>query len=130
MQSIVKPTCTKLPPDFSPENSLSDPQLYRKITGSLQYLTLTRPDIAYSVNLLSQHMHQPMPQHIYMLKRLIRYLQGTIDFGIPINKSNLCLTSFSDADGRVIRSQESRPQDIVPSSAILSSPGPSRSRPP
>ncbi|KAI0500262.1 hypothetical protein KFK09_018472 [Dendrobium nobile] len=95
---LSNPSCTKLPVDIQPDEHLSDPTTYRQITGSLQYLTLTRPDIAYSVNQLSQHMHQLEPQHVYLLKRLLRYLQGTSDFGIPISKSKLCLTSFSNAD--------------------------------
>ncbi|PKU66380.1 Retrovirus-related Pol polyprotein from transposon TNT 1-94 [Dendrobium catenatum] len=95
---ISNPTCTKLPQDMRPDPLLSDSSLYRRLTGSLQYLTLTRPDIAYSVNILSQHMHNPLPQHIFLLKRLLRYIQGTLHFGIPITKSNLLLTSFSDAD--------------------------------
>ncbi|PKU64810.1 Retrovirus-related Pol polyprotein from transposon TNT 1-94 [Dendrobium catenatum] len=95
---LANPTCTKLPPKFIAEGLLSDPTTYRRVTGSLQYLTLTRPDISYSVNLLSQHMHQPLDQHIYLLKRLLRYIKGTIEYGIPIIKSNLCLSSFSDAD--------------------------------
>ncbi|PKU72082.1 putative mitochondrial protein [Dendrobium catenatum] len=95
---LANPTCTKLPPDLTPDPFLSEPTMYRRIIGSLQYLILTRPDIAFSVNLLSQHMHDPAPQHVYLLKRLLRYLQGTIEFGLPITKSNLCLSSFSDAD--------------------------------
>ncbi|PKU69726.1 putative mitochondrial protein [Dendrobium catenatum] len=77
---------------------MSDPGLYRSITGALQYLTLTRPDIAFSVNLLSQNMHEPSPKHFYMLKRLLRYIKGSLHFGLPITKSNLILKSFSDAD--------------------------------
>ncbi|PKU76067.1 Retrovirus-related Pol polyprotein from transposon TNT 1-94 [Dendrobium catenatum] len=96
--SLSNPTCTKLPKDFQPDPILGDPTMYRKLTGALQYLCLTRPDIAYSVNLLSQHMHQPMPEHTYLLKRLLRYIKGTLQYGIPITKSNLLLTSFSDAD--------------------------------
>ncbi|KAI0507721.1 hypothetical protein KFK09_013849 [Dendrobium nobile] len=87
-----------MPQNIQPDIVLSDPSLYRRITGSLQYLTLTRPDISYSVNCLSQHMHQPLPEHTFLLKRLLRYLKGTLDFGIPILKSNLFLKSFSDAD--------------------------------
>ncbi|XP_028547409.1 uncharacterized protein LOC114578406 [Dendrobium catenatum] len=94
---LANPTCTKFPPSYSSDSSL-DPQLYRRSTGSLQYLTLTRPDIAYSVNQLSQHLHDPQPQHFFMLKRLLRYIQGTLAFGIPITKTNLHLKSFSDAD--------------------------------
>ncbi|XP_020687146.1 uncharacterized protein LOC110102960 [Dendrobium catenatum] len=95
---IANPSCTKVPPNIQPDVVLSDSSLYRRITGSLQYLTLTRPDISYSVNCLSQHMHQPLPEHTFLLKRLLRYLKGTLDFGIPISKSNLSLKSFSDAD--------------------------------
>ncbi|PKU87026.1 Retrovirus-related Pol polyprotein from transposon TNT 1-94 [Dendrobium catenatum] len=97
-KSISNPSCTKLPNQFSEDKLLADPVLYRRLTGSLQYLTLTRPDIAYTVNLLSQHMHNPLSQHIFMLKRLLRYIQGTLSFGIPITKSKLTLQSFSDAD--------------------------------
>ncbi|XP_020680453.1 uncharacterized protein LOC110098081 [Dendrobium catenatum] len=95
---LANPTCTKPPAHFNAEPFLADPALYRRITDSLQYLTLTRPDIAFSVNMLSQHMHDPKPLHIYMLKRLLRYIKGTLDFGLPITKTNVLLKSFSDAD--------------------------------
>ncbi|PKU69741.1 Retrovirus-related Pol polyprotein from transposon TNT 1-94 [Dendrobium catenatum] len=95
---LANPTVTKFPSAFSPNNVISDPAMYRKITGALQYLTLTRPDIAFSVNLLSQHMHDPSPQHQYLLKRQIRYLKGTLAYGLPITRNNLVLQSFSDAD--------------------------------
>ncbi|XP_028551686.1 uncharacterized protein LOC110103694 [Dendrobium catenatum] len=95
---LASPTCTKFPSDFGQDSHLSDPRTYRSITGALKYLTLTRPDIAFSTNLLSQHMHDPGPQHVYMLKHLLRYIKGTLDFGLPITKSNLILRSFSDAD--------------------------------
>ncbi|XP_020677018.1 uncharacterized protein LOC110095714 [Dendrobium catenatum] len=95
---LANPTCTKLPSNLSEDPILSNPATYRRLTGSLQYLTLTRPDISYSVNLLSQHMHQPLHHHIYLLKWLLRYIKGTLNYGIPIIKSNLQLSSFSDAD--------------------------------
>ncbi|PKU79719.1 putative mitochondrial protein [Dendrobium catenatum] len=71
---------------------------YQKITGALQYLTITHPDIAYAVNTLSQHMHAPQSDHNFLLKRLIRYIKGTTNFGLPINKSDLHLTTYSDGD--------------------------------
>ncbi|XP_020705867.1 uncharacterized protein LOC110116568 [Dendrobium catenatum] len=101
---LSNPNCTKLPDDLKEDPVLSDPTIYRRITGSLQYLTLTRSDIAFSINQLSQHMHNPLPQHVYLLKRLLRYIKGTLDFGIPIIKSNLILNSFSDATGLEIPS--------------------------
>ncbi|XP_020689369.1 uncharacterized protein LOC110104554 [Dendrobium catenatum] len=96
--AVSNPTTTKFPTEFSHDPILSDPTNYRRITGSLQYLTLTRPDIAFSINQLSQHMHNLLPQHVYLLKRLLRYIKGTIDYDIPINKSDLALNSFSDAN--------------------------------
>ncbi|KAE8697600.1 hypothetical protein F3Y22_tig00110621pilonHSYRG00550 [Hibiscus syriacus] len=55
---------------------------FRAMVGSLQYPSLTRPDIAYVVNKLSQYMHRPTTEHWNAVKRLLRYLCGTIDHGI------------------------------------------------
>ncbi|PKU87036.1 Retrovirus-related Pol polyprotein from transposon TNT 1-94 [Dendrobium catenatum] len=96
--ALANPNCTKMPTDTTDVRFLNDPTRYRSIIGSLQYLTLTRPDISYSVNILSQHMHDPLPPHFYLLKRLLRYIRGTLHYGLPITKSNLILKSFSDAD--------------------------------
>ncbi|XP_020688723.1 uncharacterized protein LOC110104096 [Dendrobium catenatum] len=96
--SAANPSCTKLPTDVPIDPNLDDPSLYRKLTGALQYLTITRPDIAYAVNNLSQHMHDPQPIHLHLLKKLLRYIKGTSHFGLPISKSDLCLRTYSDAD--------------------------------
>uniref|UniRef100_A0A2N9H7X1 Reverse transcriptase Ty1/copia-type domain-containing protein n=1 Tax=Fagus sylvatica TaxID=28930 RepID=A0A2N9H7X1_FAGSY len=70
-----------------------------RIIGSLQYLSLTRPDISFAVNKLSQFMHKPTQTHWTTTKRLLRYLKQTIFHGIQISKSGLpLLTTFSDAD--------------------------------
>lgn len=79
--------------------ALSDPTEYRTIVGSLQYLSLTRPDIAYTVNKLSQFMHQPTSDHWNAVKRLLRYLCGTLDHGICLRQNSpLALHPFSNAD--------------------------------
>ncbi|XP_020673317.1 uncharacterized protein LOC110092944 [Dendrobium catenatum] len=91
-------TCTKLLAQVPEDAILSAPRTYRRITGSLQYLTLTRPDIAYAVNVLSQHMDEPSSQHVYLLKRLLCYLKGTQTFGLPILKALLTLSTYFDAD--------------------------------
>lgn len=69
------------------------------LIGSLQYLTYTRPDIAYSVNRLSQFMHRPTDIHWQAAKRILRYLAGSLSHGIFLNKQSLLhLHAFSDAD--------------------------------
>ena len=72
---------------------------YRAVIGSLQYLSLTRPDIAYSVNKLSQFMHLPRTEHWTAAKRILRYLAGTIHKGIFFSSNNTpSLHAFTDAD--------------------------------
>lgn len=78
---------------------IDNPTEYRATVGSLQYLTLTRPDVAFAVNKLSQFMHQPRSAHWAALKRLLRYLAGSLDKGITIySNSPLHLHAFSDAN--------------------------------
>ncbi|KAE8671053.1 filamin A-interacting protein 1-like [Hibiscus syriacus] len=78
---------------------LSDPTEYRTIVGSLQYLSLTRPNVAYTVNKLSQFMHQPTSDHWNAVKRLLRYLCGTLKHDITLrHTSPLALHAFSDID--------------------------------
>ncbi|KAI0530614.1 hypothetical protein KFK09_000159 [Dendrobium nobile] len=80
------------------EKPFSDPQLFRKLAGSLQYLSITRSDIAFTVNSICQFMHQPRNCDFLALKRLLRYVKGTTGFGLPITKGSLRLHSYSDAD--------------------------------
>ncbi|KAI5353001.1 hypothetical protein L3X38_005893 [Prunus dulcis] len=75
----------------------SHPEQYRSIVGALQYLTFTRPYIAFSVNQACQFMHNPMESHVVAVKRILRYLKGTIDFGIWFKPSLLHLQAYSDA---------------------------------
>ena len=78
---------------------MSNPTLYRQAIGALQYLTNTRPDIAFAVNKLSQYMSSPTMDHWQGIKRILRYLQGTIDLCLHIKPSNdLDIIGFSDAD--------------------------------
>lgn len=72
---------------------------FRRVIGSLQYLSLTRPDISFAVNKLSQFMHKPTATHWTATKRLLRYLKHTIFHGIQLKKSaDSCLSTYSDAD--------------------------------
>lgn len=65
-----------------------DPTYYRSLAGGLQYLTFTRPDISYAVQQVCLHMHNPHDSHMNALKRIIRYLQGTLHYGLHLYKSS------------------------------------------
>jgi hypothetical protein len=77
---------------------LMDPFEYRHVNGALQYCTLTRPEIAFSINQLCQHRHAPTSTHWVVAKRVLRYLKGTIEHGIFYAKWSLQLTAFYDSD--------------------------------
>jgi histone deacetylase 1/2 len=79
--------------------SPSDSTRYRSVVGALQYLTLTRPDLAFSVNKVCQFLHSPTTVHWSAVKRILRYIMHTLDVGLRIKKSNSRFVSaFSDAD--------------------------------
>lgn len=76
-----------------------DSTRYRSIVGALQYLTLTHPDLSFSVNKVCQFLHSPTMVHWEAVKRILRYLKGTLGLGPQIVKSKTVLVSaFSDAD--------------------------------
>jgi hypothetical protein len=76
-----------------------DSTRYRSIVGGLQYFTLTRLDLAFSVNKVCQFLHSPTTVHWTAVKRILRYIMHTLDIGLRIRKSNSTLVSaFSDAD--------------------------------
>lgn len=77
----------------------NDSTQYRSIVGALQYLTLTRPDLAFPVNKVCQFLHCPTTDHWTAVKRILRYLKQSIKTGLKIERSSSCLISgFSDAD--------------------------------
>ncbi|KAD5802447.1 hypothetical protein E3N88_13807 [Mikania micrantha] len=81
------------------DTPLSSSTTYRAIVGSLQYLALTRSDVAFSVNRLSQLMHKPTDAHWVALKRLLRYLQGKIHHGLLIKRNSpLQIHAFTAVD--------------------------------
>jgi histone deacetylase 1/2 len=102
-------SCKALPTPLSASEKLSvaegeslgpeDSTRYRSIVGALQYLTLTRPDIAFSVNKVCQFLHAPTTTHWTAVKRILRYVSGTVGLGLSFRKSSSTLVSaFSDAD--------------------------------
>ncbi|XP_019173489.1 PREDICTED: uncharacterized protein LOC109169046 [Ipomoea nil] len=80
-------------------DAFEDPTPYRQLVGSLMYLLITRPDLAYSVNRLCQFMHNPAQGYWGALKRVFRYVKGSLDIGLRITPSVVpVLHAFSDSD--------------------------------
>ena len=78
---------------------LEDPTLYRSLVGALQYCTITRPYIAYTVNKLCQFMHAPTSTHLQAVKHVLRYLKGSLFYGLSFQpSSSLDLIAYTDAD--------------------------------
>ncbi|XP_042017572.1 uncharacterized mitochondrial protein AtMg00240-like [Salvia splendens] len=78
---------------------LTDPTAYRRLIGRLVYLCITRPDITFAVNKLSQFLSKPHTGHMLAGEHVLRYLKGTIGHGLYYSaKSDLSLSNFSDAD--------------------------------
>ncbi|GKC78699.1 retrovirus-related pol polyprotein from transposon TNT 1-94 [Tanacetum coccineum] len=88
---------------------------YRQVVGSLQYVTLSQPDIAFAINKVCQYMHAPTENHWSAVKRILHYFHGTVEHGMLIRRSsgstlqdftdvlwkgnpNTSLEAFSDAD--------------------------------
>ncbi|KAK1417226.1 hypothetical protein QVD17_26351 [Tagetes erecta] len=77
----------------------SDPTLYRSLVGALQYLTITRPDLSYAVNQACQHLHSPTEKHFQLVKRILRYVKGTISHGLVFTRPTTpSILGYSDAD--------------------------------
>lgn len=80
-------------------NLLPDGTLYRSLAGALQYLTITRPDISYAVQHICLFMHTPCESHFTFMKRVLRYVQGTLDLGLRfVASTHQSLVAYSDAD--------------------------------
>ncbi|KAM1815735.1 hypothetical protein ACFX12_000216 [Malus domestica] len=100
--SDAKPALTPLDSKLKLDlggTSLSDISLYQRLVGKLIYLTITRPDISHSVSIASQFMHSPTIEHLNLVKRILRYLKGSVGRGILMAKNdNTQIMGYCDAD--------------------------------
>ncbi|XP_074341782.1 secreted RxLR effector protein 161-like [Apium graveolens] len=73
---------------------------FKSIISGLRYLVHTRPDIAYSVGIVSRYMERPTQMHMNAVKRICQYLKGTLQYGLIYMKGqgNYILSGFSDSD--------------------------------
>jgi hypothetical protein len=87
----------KLATDSGPP--VRDPTQFRSIVGALQYLTFTRPDIAYAVQQVCLHMHDSRESHLMAMKHILRYLRGMPDYRLLLRRSHSTdLVVYTDAD--------------------------------
>ena len=76
-----------------------DPKKYRQLFGSLIYLSITRPDITFVVEILSSFMNHPSEGHWVAAKRVLKYLKGTQTYDIKYSKFlDFHLVGYSDSD--------------------------------
>ncbi|XP_024172106.1 secreted RxLR effector protein 161-like [Rosa chinensis] len=84
-------------------NSLANLTSFLEIVGSLQYLTITSPDIAFAMNSISQFMSHPYTLHLIAAKRILHYIKGTLAHGLFFSQQHqpAYLAAYSDADWAV-----------------------------
>jgi hypothetical protein len=89
-------TQAKLSEDDDPP--VTDVTSYRSLTGALQYLTFSRPNIAYAVQQVCLHMHTPREPHLTALKRILCYLRGSLNYDLLRPSPTSEVVVYTDAD--------------------------------
>ncbi|GJT83446.1 retrovirus-related pol polyprotein from transposon TNT 1-94 [Tanacetum coccineum] len=85
--------------DEDPQGKAVDPTCYRRMIGTLMYLTASRPDLVFVVCMCARYQAKPTEKHLHAVKRIFRYLRGTINMGLWYPKDScIALTAFADAD--------------------------------
>jgi hypothetical protein len=98
-KSMPTPMMTNLKLLGDTSSEVVDATLYRYIIGSLMYLTNMRPNICFVVNTLSQYMVESRHVHLIAEKNVMRYLKGTIDYGLKYaSNCEISLQGFTDSD--------------------------------
>lgn len=100
--SVATPMASTTKLNKTGSAAFSDPSHYRSIVGALQYATITRPEICYAVNKVCQFIAHPLDTHWLAVKRILRYLKGTISSGLLFTPASpaqpFCLQAYCDAD--------------------------------
>ncbi|GJR51929.1 retrovirus-related pol polyprotein from transposon TNT 1-94, partial [Tanacetum coccineum] len=85
--------------DEDPQGKAVDPTHYRGMVGTLMYLTASRPDLTFVVCMCARYQEKPIEKHLHAVKRIFKYLRGTINRGLWYPKdSSISLTTYADAD--------------------------------
>ena len=101
-----------------------DSSLYRSMIGSLLYLTASRPDISYNVRECARYQANPKKSHMIALKRIIKYVKTTADYGVWYSKdTNSVLDGYSDVDWAENADDRKSTSRVVSMWVIILSPG-------
>nr|GEY59653.1 hypothetical protein [Tanacetum cinerariifolium] len=97
--SVDTPMVEKSKLDEDLQGKPADVTLYHSMIGSLMYLTSSRPDLIYAVCLCARYQAKPIEKHLNAVKRIFRYLKGTINTGLwYLKDTSMSLTTYADAD--------------------------------
>lgn len=99
-RSAKYPMETSIQLDKDEKGKAVDATQFKSIVGGLRYLVHTRPDIAYAVGIVSRYMERPTVLHQAAVKRILRYIKGTTNYGLIYSKGtgNHLLEGYSDSD--------------------------------
>ena len=92
------PSCPNTKLSLHEGDPLLNPHGYRSLVGAFHYLTFTRPNISFSVHQVCQYMSTPTSTHLAAAKRILRYIQGTLNHGIAFTPGPLHLYAYTDVD--------------------------------
>ncbi|GJX93915.1 retrovirus-related pol polyprotein from transposon TNT 1-94 [Tanacetum coccineum] len=96
---VDTPILERSKPNEDPQGTQVDPTRYRSRVGFLMYLTASRPDLVFVVCMCAQYQAKPIEKHLTVVKRVFRYLKGTINMGPWYPKdTGFELTTFVEAD--------------------------------
>ncbi|GKC25708.1 uncharacterized mitochondrial protein-like protein [Tanacetum coccineum] len=97
--TVDTPMVDKIKLDKDLQGKPVDPTHYRRVIGSLMYLTASRPDLVFAVCMCARYQAKPIEKHFHAVKRIFRYLKGTIDMGLWYSKdSSNTLIAYADTD--------------------------------
>ncbi|GKD66392.1 hypothetical protein Tco_1308500 [Tanacetum coccineum] len=84
--------------DEVPQGKVVDPTHYRGMVGTLMYLISSRPDLTFVICMCAQYQAKPIKKHLHAIKRIFKYLRGTVNRGFwYLKDSSIALTAYADA---------------------------------
>ncbi|GJS72176.1 retrovirus-related pol polyprotein from transposon TNT 1-94 [Tanacetum coccineum] len=96
---VDTPLVEKSKLDEDKEGKTVDPSHYHGMIGTLLYLIASRPNLQFAICMCARYQARPTEKHLHAVKRIFRYLKGTVNWGLWYSKdSSIALTAFADAD--------------------------------